>query len=46
VNGATSLTVQLTASPGAILQPVSILAITGIFPGNQEAVLPNGLVIQ
>ena len=38
----TSLTMQLSAASGAVLQPVSILAVTG----NEEAVLPNGLVIQ
>jgi hypothetical protein len=42
VNSPTSLTVQLTAAPDAILQPVSVLAITG----SEEAVLPNSLVIQ
>jgi hypothetical protein len=42
----TSLTVQLTAASDAIQQPVSVLAITGIPPGNEEAVLPNSLVIQ
>jgi len=38
---ATHLTVQLTADAGALLQPYSILAITG----SEEAVLPNGLNI-
>jgi hypothetical protein len=46
ISSATSLTVQLTAAPDAILQPVSVLAITGIPPGNEEAILPNSLVIQ
>jgi hypothetical protein len=46
VNSATSLTVELTAASDAVLQPVSVLAITGAFPGNEEAVLPNGLLIQ
>jgi hypothetical protein len=42
VNSPTSLTVQLTASGGAVLKPRSIVAITG----NEQDVLPNGLVIQ
>ena len=42
VTSATSLTVQLTAASGAVTQPYSILAITG----TEQAVLPNGLVIQ
>jgi hypothetical protein len=42
VNSATSLTVQLTAAANATAQPYSVLAITG----TQEAVLPNGLVVQ
>jgi hypothetical protein len=42
VNSATSLTVQLTAASDAILQPVSIQAITD----TEEAVLPNSLIIQ
>jgi Bacterial Ig-like domain (group 3)/S-layer homology domain len=46
VNSSTSLTVQLTAADDAQLQPVSLLVITGAPPGNEEAVLPNGLVIQ
>jgi hypothetical protein len=46
VSSATSLTVQLTAASDAIPQPVSVLAITGNPPANQEAVLPNSLVIQ
>lgn len=46
VLNSTTLTVQLSASSGATLQPVSPLAITGVPPGNEEAVLPNGLVIQ
>jgi len=40
----TSLTMQLTAAGDAVLQPVSTVAITSQI--NQEAVLPNGLVIQ
>jgi hypothetical protein len=46
VSSPTSLTVQLTAASGATLQPVSVQSITGLPPGNEEAVLPNGLVIQ
>lgn len=46
VTNPTTLTVELTASAGAVAQPVSVLAITGFPPGNEEAVLPNGLVIQ
>jgi len=46
VISATTLTVQLSASSSAALEPVSPLAITGIPPGNEEAVLPNGLVVQ
>jgi hypothetical protein len=42
VTGPTTLTVELTAASGAVEQPISVLAITG----TQEAVLPNGLVIQ
>ena len=42
VSSATSMTVQLTASTSAVKQPYSILAITG----SEQAVLPNGLVIQ
>jgi hypothetical protein len=42
VNSATSLTVQLTAAANAVTQPYSILAITG----SEQAVLPNGLVLQ
>jgi hypothetical protein len=42
VTSPTSMTVQLTAASGAALQPYSILAITA----SQEAVLPNGLLIQ
>jgi hypothetical protein len=42
----TMLTVELTAAADVVQQPVSILAITGFPPGNEEAVLPNGLVIQ
>jgi hypothetical protein len=34
--------VQLTADAAAVAQPVSILAITG----SEQAVLPNGLLIQ
>ncbi len=46
VNSPTSLTVTLTAASDAALQPVSLVAITGAPPGNEEAALPNGLVIQ
>jgi hypothetical protein len=46
VTSPTTLTVQLTATGNATQQPVSVQAITGTSPGNQEAVLPNGLVIQ
>jgi hypothetical protein len=42
----TTLTVQLSAASDAALEPVSPLAITGTPPGNQEAVLPNGLTVQ
>jgi hypothetical protein len=42
----TVLTVQFTAASVAVEQPVSVVAITGTPPGNEEAVLPNGLVIQ
>ena len=42
VNSATSMTVQLTAAANAVAQPYSIVAITG----NEQDVLPNGLVIQ
>ena len=42
VQSATSLTVGLTAASDATGQPFSILAITGA----EEAVLPNGLLIQ
>jgi hypothetical protein len=45
VTSPTTLTVELTAAAGAVAQPVSVLAITGFPPGNEEAVLPNGLVI-
>ncbi len=45
VNG-TTLTVQLSAASDAAREPLSPLAITGTPPGNQEAVLPNGLVVQ
>jgi hypothetical protein len=45
VNSATSMTVEFTASIDAVLQPVSVVAITGNPPGNEEAVLPNGVVI-
>jgi hypothetical protein len=45
VNG-TTLTVQLSAASGASLEPLSPLVITGTPPGNQEAVLPNGLTVQ
>ena len=42
VTSATTMTVQLTASPSAVTQPYSIMAITG----SEQDVLPNGLVIQ
>jgi len=42
VNSATSLTVQLSAAANAVAQPYSVLAITG----SEQAVLPNGLVVQ
>jgi hypothetical protein len=42
VTSATTMTVQLTASPSAVTQPYSMVAITG----SEQAVLPNGLVIQ
>jgi hypothetical protein len=42
VSSPTSMTVQLTASSGAVTQPYSILAITG----SEQDVLPNGLVLQ
>jgi FG-GAP-like repeat/S-layer homology domain len=42
VTSATTMTVQLTASSGAVTQPYSILATTG----SEQDVLPNGLVIQ
>jgi hypothetical protein len=45
VVNATTLTVQLSASSTAALQPVSPLAITGNFPDDEEAVLPNGLTV-
>ena len=38
----TQLTVEVTAGSGATTQPVSVVAITG----TEQAVLPNGLVIQ
>jgi hypothetical protein len=46
VSSPTTLTVQLSAAGTAVQQPVSVLAITGNEPGNEEDVLPNGLVIQ
>jgi hypothetical protein len=46
VVNATTLTVLLSAASGAALEPVSPLAITGPPPGNEEAVLPNGLTVQ
>jgi hypothetical protein len=46
VTGPTTLTVQLTAATNASPQPVSVVAITGNAPNNQEAVLPNSLVIR
>ena len=42
VTNATTMTVQITAAADAVTQPYSILAITG----SEQAVLPNGLVIQ
>jgi hypothetical protein len=42
VTSPTALTVQLTAAANAVPQPYSILAITG----NEQDVLPNGLVLQ
>jgi hypothetical protein len=42
VTSPTTLTVQLTAAANAVAQPYSILAITG----NEQDVLPNGLVLQ
>ncbi len=42
----TSLTVQLSAASDAALEPLSPLAITGTPPGNEEAVLPNGLMVR
>ena len=42
VTSATSLTVQLTVSPGAALGPSSIV----ITAGTEEAVLPNGFKVQ
>jgi hypothetical protein len=42
VASSTSLTVEFTAASDAVLQPVSIQAITA----TEEAVLPNSLVIQ
>ena len=42
VTSATTMTVQLSASAGAVTQPYSILAITG----SEQDILPNGLVIQ
>jgi hypothetical protein len=42
VTGPTTLTVELSAVSGALDQPVSVLAVSG----TEEAVLPNGLVIQ
>jgi uncharacterized repeat protein (TIGR03803 family) len=46
VTSPTSLTVRLAAGISVVQQPVSVVAITGVPPGNEEAVLPNGLVIQ
>jgi hypothetical protein len=45
VTSPTTLTVQLTAAPNATLQPLSVQTITGLPPGNEEAVLPNGLTV-
>jgi hypothetical protein len=42
----TVLTVQLSAASNAAQEPLSPVVITGTPPGNQEAVLPNGLVVQ
>ncbi len=42
VTSPTSMTVQLTASPSAPVQPISLFVTTG----SQEAVLPNGITIQ
>jgi hypothetical protein len=42
VTSATTMTVQLAADSNAVTQPYSILAITG----TEEAVLPNGLLVQ
>ena len=42
VTSPTTLTVQLMAAANAAVQPFSIMAITG----TEQAVLPNGLVIQ
>lgn len=42
VTSPTTLTVQLTAAANAIEQPLSVMAITG----TEQAVLPNGLLIQ
>jgi hypothetical protein len=42
VTSPTSMQVSLTASVGALLQPMSIYVQTG----KEEAVLPNGLTIQ
>jgi FG-GAP-like repeat/S-layer homology domain len=42
VNSPTSLTLQLSAAADAVIQPRSLLVITG----SEEAVLPNGLSIQ
>jgi uncharacterized repeat protein (TIGR01451 family) len=42
VNSPTSMTVQLTATASAVPQPYSILVITG----SEQAVLPNGLLLQ
>ncbi len=42
VTSPTSLTVQVTVDPTAALQPYSPIAVTG----QEEAVLPNGLIVQ
>ena len=42
VNKPTSLTVQMTIAGNPPSQPYSLMAITG----DEQAVLPNGLVIQ
>jgi hypothetical protein len=42
VTSPTSMTIQLAAASNAVMQPYSILAITG----SEQDVLPNGLVIQ